>query len=87
MQGTPFNLPFEQDPHVLSMDTDTATPRPQISIYYIHSLESPFCRNATCACHRKSREVARLIGFVAEGIMTLREAANLIDEERIEGEA
>ncbi len=83
MQG--YNLPLQNYPFVLPTETDTATPRTPIPIYYIHTFKSPFCRNPECECHRRSREVARLLRLISEGIMTLEEAAHLIEEEK-EGE-
>lgn len=80
-------IPFESYPFMLSTVTDTATPCQQIPIYYIHSLERPFCRIPGCACHRKSREIAKLLGFISEGILTLREAADLIEQDQKEGNA
>ncbi len=71
---------------VLRLDTDTATPHQPIPMYYIHSLSQPFCRNFNCQCHRKQREIKELLGFIADGIMTLQEAANLKGEQS-EGEA
>jgi len=52
-----------------------------IPVYYFHSFEQPFCHDTTCPCHSRQQEVKRLLGNVLEGIVTLREAANFIDEE------
>jgi hypothetical protein len=82
MQG--LHLPLEEYPGVLEQDTDTATPRTPIPIFYIHSLEHPFCGNPLCACGRTQKEAARLLGFINEGILAVQEAAALIDEEREE---
>ena len=71
MQG--FTLPFEDHPVLLLQDTDTATPRSQIPIYYLHSLTRPFCSNPMCSCQRTKKEAAQLLGFIIE------EAAHLID--------
>src|SRR5260370_25651521 len=77
MQG--FTLPFEDHPVLLLQDTDTATPRSQIPIYYLHSLTRPFCANPVCSCQRTSKEPAQLLGFIIEGVLTIEEAAHLID--------
>ncbi|HVB25093.1 MAG TPA: hypothetical protein VNG51_24365 [Ktedonobacteraceae bacterium] len=77
MQG----FPLEQYQPVFSLVTDTATPQKPIPIYFIHSLEQPYCRNENCECHRRQREVAMLLGLITDGIMTLREAADLTDGE------
>jgi hypothetical protein len=67
------------DPYfpMFPMVTDTASPQKPIPLYFIHSVEQPFCRNADCACHERQKEVARLLGLINDGIMTLREAAQL----------
>ena len=87
MQGsTPFHLPLTEYPLLSPLVTDTARPVQTIPVYYFHSLGQPFCRNTTCKCHWKQQEVARLLGSVLEGSLTLREAANFLDEERMDGE-
>jgi len=77
MQG--FTLPFEDHPVLLQQDTDTATPRSQIPIYYLHSLTRPFCSNPVCSCQRTKKEAAQLLGFIIEGVLTIEQAAHLID--------
>ena len=80
MQDASFNIPLERYAPVFSLATDTATPQKPIPIYTIHSLKEPYCRNAECECHAHQREVARLLGLINDGIMTLREAADLEGE-------
>lgn len=77
MQG----IPLERYAPVFSPATDTATPQKPIPIFYIHSAEHPFCRDPECECHKYQREVAKLLGFINDGIMTLREAADFQGEE------
>jgi hypothetical protein len=77
MQG----FPLERYQPVFSLVTDTATPQKPIPIYYMHSLEQPYCRNENCECHRRQREVARLLTLISDGIMTLREAADFAEGE------
>jgi hypothetical protein len=77
MQG----IPLERYQPVFSLVTDTATPQKPIPIYFVHSLEQPYCRNEQCECHRRQREVARLLRLITDGIMTLREAADFADGE------
>jgi hypothetical protein len=86
MQGYPFDLPLTEYPKLGSLVTDTATPRKPVPIYFIHSLEQPFCQNPLCTCHRQQQEVKKLLGHIVEGTMTLREAADLIEDKRREGE-
>ena len=83
--STPFSIPLTEYPLLSPLITDTASPVQTIPVYYFHSLEQPFCRDATCQCHSRQQEVARLLGSVLEGSLTLREAANFIDEEGREG--
>ena len=78
MQG--FHPVFDGYPAVLPQETDTATAPSPIPIYYIHSLTHPFCGNVFSACHRKSRDIARLFGYLTEGVVTLRAAAALLGE-------
>lgn len=63
----------------LRTDTDTLSPRAQVPVLFIHSLEEPFCRNFGCECHLYQRQVASLLQAVYEGEMTLREAAFFAD--------
>ncbi len=87
MQGsTPFRLPLTEYPRLTPQVTDTATPIQAIPVYYFHSFEQLYCNDPTCKCHWKQREVKRLLGSILEGELSLREAADLIDEEHNEGE-
>lgn len=82
MQGsTPFNLYQLTDmPTLIPTTTDTATPNCPVPIYYIHSLSQPFCKNLRCKCHWQQQEVRRLLGHIVEGEMTLKEAADFLDD-------
>ncbi len=85
MQGYPFELPLTEYPVLTVLVTDTASPRIRIPVYYIHALNQPFCKNSLCLCHRYQQEIRRLLHLIVDGIMTLREAADL-SEGRREGE-
>jgi hypothetical protein len=82
MQGsTPFHLLQLTDiPHLAPMVTDTASPHTPIPMYFIHSLDQPFCRDHTCKCHWQQQQVKRLLENIVEGDMTLRQAADFIDD-------
>lgn len=82
MQGnTPFHLmQLTEMPHLPPCATDTAGPHLPIPIYFIHSLEKPFCRNPGCKCQWQQREVRRLLSTIVEGEMSLREAADFLDD-------
>ena len=86
MQDYPFDLPLSEYPKLAPLVTDTASPRQRIPVYYIHSLSQPYCPNPTCKCHWMQQEVRKLLGTIVEGLYTLREAADLIDEKKSEGE-
>src|SRR5258707_15630905 len=74
-----LTLSVEDHPVLMLQHTDTATPRSQIPIYYLHSLTRPFCANPVCICQRTRKEAAQLLGFIIEGVLTIKEAAHLID--------
>lgn len=82
MQGsTPFHLmQLTEMPRLMPQATDTASPTLPVPIYYIHSLERPFCKNPCCKCQWQQREVRRLLNIIVAGEMTLREAANFLDD-------
>jgi hypothetical protein len=63
----------------LREDTDTATPRTPIPIYFIHTLHAPFCQNPRCACHGNILAVTRLLGEVVEGIFVLDNAEAFLE--------
>ena len=72
--------PLGDYPPVLSFDTDTATPRQQIPVYYLHSFEEPFCTNETCQCFVKRQEIKSLFVKIVEGKFNLEKAVDLIDD-------
>src|SRR5260370_13377802 len=85
MQGsTPFRLPLTEYPLLSPPVTDTATPVQAIPVYYFHSVEQPFCRDTTCKCHWKQREVKRLLGSILDGEVSLRETSDLLRVEHKE---
>lgn len=82
MQGsTPFHLMQLTDmPAITPRATDTASPNLPIPIYFIHSLEAPFCKRPGCKCQWQQQEVRRLLGSIVEGELTLKEAADFLDD-------
>ena len=62
-----------------SRDGDTATPRHIVPVYFVHTLEEPFCLNPHCECHQNQEQIARLLVALVRGEMTLREAADFSD--------
>jgi len=84
--NTPFHLmQLTEMPRLMSQATDTASPNIPVPIYFIHSLERPFCKNLRCKCHWQQQQVKRLLGNIVEGAMTLREAANFLNDLNGEG--
>jgi len=50
-----------------------------VPIYFIHSIDSPFCPIPGCWCHGNQEEIAKLLDQIADGLLTLREAADFAD--------
>lgn len=71
MQGIPDNLLLDQYPQYLSQETDTATPRTPVPIFYFHTEEQPFCSNVHCVCQRGKRAGALLYPQLAKGALRL----------------
>lgn len=86
MQDYPFNLPLSEYPPLTPQMTDTAHLKQAVPIYYIHTLQQPFCPNLSCKCHRQQTEVKRLLNNIADGVMAVKKVADLIDEKKAEGE-
>jgi len=82
MQGsTPFHLlQLTEIPALVPQVTDTAMPFTPIPIYYIHSLERPFCPDQNCKCHWQQQQVRKLLGNILAGEITLRQAADFLDD-------
>jgi hypothetical protein len=67
---------------------DTAAPvTSPVPVYFIHSFEQPFCRQATCPCHARQQAVVRLLVSIVEGRVELEPAAALLGTEGKEGRA
>lgn len=71
MQGILENLVADAYPEYLAQETDTATPRTPIPIYYFHDGETPFCNNPHCFCQRGKRAGAMLYRQLASGQLKL----------------
>ena len=85
-QDTPFHLLQLTELTALAPQvTDTAMPFTPVPIYFIHSLERPFCKDQRCKCHWQQQQIQRLVGNILEGDMTLKEAAHFMDEVNGEG--
>jgi hypothetical protein len=64
----------------LREDTDTATPRTPIPLYFIHTLTAPFCQDTHCLCHGSIQTVTRLFGEAVEGMVVLESVAALTEQ-------
>jgi hypothetical protein len=67
------------DAFVLRYATDTAHPHDIVPIYFIHGIDNPFCPLPDCACHSNQEQIAKLLDYIRQGAMTLREAADFAD--------
>lgn len=67
------------DAYVLRYQSDTAHPQDIVPIYFIHSIDHPFCPIPSCECHRDQMRIAKLLTHIENGVMTLQEAANFAD--------
>jgi hypothetical protein len=63
----------------LSAPSDTSVPLAEVPIFFIHTMDRPFCQRLTCECHQNQSEVKRLLLFIEEGLLTLREASEFQD--------
>lgn len=69
MQGSQH---FQNEyPLYLPQETDTATPRTPIPIYYFHTQERPFCQNQQCVCQRGKQAGAALYPHLIRGTLLL----------------
>lgn len=50
-----------------------------VPIFFIHTVEMPFCPIPGCWCHRNQEEIAKLLEHIEQGEMTLREAADFAE--------
>lgn len=67
------------DAFVLRYSTDTAHPHDIVPIYFIHSIDNPFCPIPGCWCHSDQQRIATLLDHIQDGTLTLREAAEFAD--------
>lgn len=63
----------------LRYTTDTAYSQDIVPIYFIHSIDHPFCPIPSCWCHTDQARIAELLRHIENGVMTLREAADFAD--------
>jgi len=68
---------------VLRYQSDTAHPQDIVPIYFVHSMERPFCQVPSFWCHTDQEKVATLLGEIQSGVITLRGAADFADERTV----
>jgi hypothetical protein len=60
----------------LRTETDTATAHPGIPIFFIHSIEAPFCNLPGCWCKTDKANLAPFLAAIHNGALTVQEAAS-----------
>jgi hypothetical protein len=65
----------------LRTPTDTATPQPVIPIFFIHTIENPFCDQPVCWCQASKAGIAPLLTDIRNGDMLLHEADVFTDSQ------
>ncbi len=68
---------------VLRYQSDTAHPQDIVPIYFVHSMERPFCQVPSCWCHTDQGKAAALLGDVQSGAMILHNGADFTDERTV----
>src|SRR6266516_2821227 len=65
MHRRPTNRLLDEPLLYVREETDTATPRTPVPIYFIHSLPAPFCANPYCQCQNGRLAVRGLYQGIA----------------------
>ena len=68
---------------VLRYQSDTAHPQDIVPIYFVHSMERPFCQVPSCRCHTDQGKIAALLGEIQSGLVVLHDAADFTDERTV----
>ena len=66
--------------------SDTARPITDIPIYFIHSLEQPFCDRSGCWCQSNQAPITQLLTATKTGALLLGKAENFADGKTSSGE-
>lgn len=67
----------------LRTETDTATPRQRIPVYFIHTIQTPFCNRDDCWCQTNKATIARLFTAINNDKMTLHEAVSFTENKTV----
>lgn len=60
-------------------DVDTLYTQDPVPIYFMHTLEKPFCQLPGCWCHTDQESIIHMLEAIRNGELTLCEAANFVD--------
>jgi hypothetical protein len=84
MQSRPYNRLLDEPPLTVRQETNTASPRTPIPIYFIHSLDAPLCTNPYCQCQKGRLAVHGLYqGIAANDFLLTQLAATESKEEAV----
>ncbi len=56
-------------------DGDSAVPRQIVTVYFVHTIQNPFCLNPLCECHQNQEQIAEHFDAIETGQMILKNAA------------
>lgn len=66
----------------IQTDTDTATPRSVVPVYFVHSLDEPFCSKPFCECHAHQEQVMMLLFAIDNAHIRLDRASSFSLEKK-----
>lgn len=64
----------------LKQESDTASPRSIVPVYFVHGMDTLFCPNPLCICHQNLLEVETLLLAVETEILTLQRSDKFTQE-------
>jgi hypothetical protein len=60
-------------------DTDTAHPQASVPIYFIHTMQQPFCARPGCWCQAEQARIGQLLASLKNNELCVAEAASFTD--------
>lgn len=67
----------------LRAETDTATSRPVIPIYFIHTIQTPVCDLPGCWCQNNKATIAQYLTAIGKSELMLHEAASFAENKTV----
>jgi hypothetical protein len=67
----------------LRTETDTATPRQGVPIYFIHTIPTPLCKRPGCWCQTNKATIAHLVAAISNDELMLHEAASFTENKTV----